>query len=641
MNFLQKYKKAITAILVILLLGVMTFIMVNLALGDSGTTDEVAHIPAGYSYNNALDFRLNPEHPPLAKALSGVPLQFMSLNNFYDNWSWQQINQWEAGWNFIYKLGNNADQVLFWSRLPIIFLTIVLALFLFFWAKSLYGRKVALFVLALFAFSPEFLAHGHLVTTDVAAALGFVIAIWSYVRFLQKSSWANLVLAGVLFGVAQTLKFSCFLLIPILFLILVGWVITWRENQGFFQTFWPRFGKSFWILLIGLFTIWLIYLPFTWNMSKEVEHQVIDKNLTTDNRTAPFRNFLYKLEGNKITRPLGHYTLGLFLVFGRAGGGNNTYILDHFSDKGIKWYFPVAWLLKTPLVLHGLVILGLVLLLRFGFWGKQDKWQLYYIFVPFAVYWLVTLAGSLNIGVRHLIPTIPFLFLFIGRSVYPLFNFDFGKINLPTRVVFKFLSLIFLGWYILTSILVYPFYLAYFNELTWGKAKHNFLVDSNLDWGQDLKRLATFIDDNQIEKIRIDYFGGSIPNYYIDNDKIIDWHSDQGPSTGWFAISATYFQFSKLAGVQEGKWDYSWLEKFDPITIIGNSILVYNITEEDLKKYPPKALAPNILISPQEAEAKRQKGKVQGVEYPDVLKTFPHLLPLPEPTSGSAKFSNS
>lgn len=641
MRFIQKYKKVLTAIVVIFLLGIMLLIMVNVSRSDSGTTDEVAHIPAGYSYINALDFRLNPEHPPLAKVLSGVPLQFLHLKGLYDNWSWQQINQWEAGWNLIYKLGNNADQILFWSRLPIILLTLGLGLILFFWTKSLYGRKVSLFILALYSFTPEFLSHGHLVTTDIAAGFGFLIGVWSYIRFLQKSNWQNLVLAGVLFGVAQSLKFSCFLLIPILFLILIGWVIICRENQGFWKTFWPKFGKSVLVLLIGFMAVWLIYTPFTWKMSPEIERQVIDKNIATDIRTEPIRKVLYALGSNKITQPLGHYTLGLFLVFGRAGGGNNTFIMDHFSNKGIKWYFPVAWLIKIPIAIHALVILGLVLLLRFGFRGKEDKWRLYYMFVPFAVYWLITLAGSLNIGVRHLIPTVPFVYLFIARSIYPLFNKNIGVVNPPTRSVFQVFSLIFLGWFVLTSILTYPFYLAYFNEFTWGQPKYKFLVDSNLDWGQDLKRLAAFINENQIDKIKIDYFGGSIPSYYIDQAKIIDWHSDQGPSTGWFAISATYFQFSKLAGVEEGKWDYSWLEKFDPIIIIGNSILVYNISEEDLKNHPPKALAPEIKISPQEAEAKRQEGKVQGVEYPDVLKTLPHLLPIPEPTSGSAEFINS
>src|ERR1035437_4308336 len=123
MNFLQRNKKWVTAVLVVAILGVMFGTLISLARGDSGTTDEVAHIPSGFSYVNALDYRLNPEHPPLAKALAGIPLQFLHLKTFYEKPSWLAINQWEAGWDFIYRMGNNADQILFWSRLPIILLT--------------------------------------------------------------------------------------------------------------------------------------------------------------------------------------------------------------------------------------------------------------------------------------------------------------------------------------------------------------------------------------------------------------------------------------------------------------------------------------------------------------------------------------
>jgi 4-amino-4-deoxy-L-arabinose transferase-like glycosyltransferase len=613
MNFLQRNKKWLTAVLAAVILGIMFGTLVSLARHDSGTTDEVAHIPSGFSYINAMDYRLNPEHPPLAKALAGIPLQFLHLKTFYEKPSWLAINQWEAGWDFIYRMGNNADQILFWARLPIILLTISLGLILFFWVKSLYGRKVALLILLLYAFSPEFLGNGHLVTTDVAAALGFVIAVWSYVRFLKKQTWWNLILAGVLFGVAQTLKFSSFLLIPILFLILVGWVVIFRENQGFWKVFWPNFIKSLEVLLVGFLVVWAIYMPFTWNMSGSTEHAVIENNLTNNNQTVLLRSFVHHFEGNKITRPVGHYILGLFLNFGRVGGGNSTYIMGHFSDKGIKWYFPAAWMVKIPLAIDALVVLGLYLLIRYGFESKEDKWRLYYLTVPIVLYWAVTLAGSLNIGIRHLMPTLPFVYLFIAWTLSVIFSKKDNKLSDISQSVFKIFVWLLLSWYVLASILTYPFYMAYFNELTWGQAKYKYLVDSNLDWGQDLKRLSNFINDNQIDKIHIDYFGGSVPDYYINPNKIIAWHSDQGPATGWFAISAEYFQFSKFAGVKEGKWDYSWLEQFPPVTIIGDSILVFNISEEDLLNHPPKPLAPVIKITPQEAEAQRIPKTVPSV----------------------------
>jgi hypothetical protein len=248
------------------------------------------------------------------------------------------------------------------------------------------------------------------------------------------------------------------------------------------------------------------------------------------------------------------------------------------------------------------------------------------MFIPWLIYWLVTLQGSLNIGIRHLFPTLPFVFLFIARTVFPIFNPKPFKLRGLAHAIPKYTLLILGIWFVFGSVLTYPSYLSYFNELTIGKPKYDFLVDSNLDWGQDLKRLAQYVDSEGINKIKIDYFGGGVPSYYIDRSKIINWHSDQGPATGWFAISATFFQFSKMYGVQEGKWDYSWLESFEPERVIGNSILVFNISQKDLVDFPPVHLAPEIKVSPEEAEKERTgsalpetqglpsvQGQIQGV----------------------------
>ena len=221
MKFLSCNKKWLVPVIVVVFLTVMFITMFTVAKGDSGTTDEVAHIPSGYTYLKALDYRLNPEHPPLAKVIAAIPLQFLHLKGPFNDWSWQAVNQWEAGWNFIYEQGNNADRILINARTPMMLLTLILGLVIFFWVRSKFGNKVALLILLFFTFEPNFIAHGHLVTTDVAAALGFTIGIWSFVNFLEKKTWGSLFIAGALFGVAQCLKFSCILLLPIFFLILI------------------------------------------------------------------------------------------------------------------------------------------------------------------------------------------------------------------------------------------------------------------------------------------------------------------------------------------------------------------------------------------------------------------------------------
>jgi hypothetical protein len=140
-------------------------------------------------------------------------------------------------------------------------------------------------------------------------------------------------------------------------------------------------------------------------------------------------------------------------------------------------------------------------------------------------------------------------------------------------------------WMAVSIGMAFPSYLSYFNELAWHIPKHEMLVDSSLDWGQDLKRLAQYVDEHDIETLYVDYFGGGQPDYYLSN--LTYWHSSDGPVTGYIAVSATFYQFSRFYGPIEGKWSYDWLRAFTPEAVIGNSILLFHITEEDLRAHPP------------------------------------------------------
>jgi hypothetical protein len=125
----------------------------------------------------------------------------------------------------------------------------------------------------------------------------------------------------------------------------------------------------------------------------------------------------------------------------------------------------------------------------------------------------------------------------------------------------------------------YPYYVSYFNEFVGGSANgYKYVTDSNVDWGQDLKRLADWSEENSINKIRIDYFGGGDVKYYL-GEKAVAWHSDYAPENGWYAISATFLQNSIYYKIKEGTPDYDWLRARKPDKIIGNSILVYNVRD--------------------------------------------------------------
>jgi hypothetical protein len=212
------------------------------------------------------------------------------------------------------------------------------------------------------------------------------------------------------------------------------------------------------------------------------------------------------------------------LVFGRVAGGNSTYIIGQFSDKAISWFFPVAYLIKTPVMILILFVFSIIFVAIRKVDSSRKVWLLWLLGVPFVVYWAITLKGSLNIGTRHLLPTLPFLYLFIGLATQKIIESKKIAANIAVIIVAFAVAV--------PVIAAYPRYISYFNAFTYGHKEYNLMVDSSLDWGQDLKRLATYVDDNNIQNIKIDYFGGGLPNYYIPDSS--EWRSGYGPTTvGW------------------------------------------------------------------------------------------------------------
>jgi len=561
-------KNRIIYLFVAVLIFLMFLISILVMRKDSAIVDEVAHIPAGYSYIEKFDMRLNPEHPPLAKAISAIPLTFLKLNKPFNDWSWDKINQWEIGWNFLYHLGNSADQILFYSRLPMLILTLLVGLIIFKWANQLYGNRVGLFVLFLFVFCPNFLAHGHWVTTDIAATLGFLVSIYFYDKQLKNPSVKNIIWAGIFFGIAQLLKFSAFLLFGILPIYLIGRVFIFRKEIDVWKYLKSQIWAMIQIFIIGLAISYFVYLFFGWQTTLDIEQKLIDLSLPTAGQ-APFNHFLKILVAIPMLRPVGHYLLGLMMVFFHTEGGHTAFLLGKFSQLGFKLYFPLAFLFKVPLPIIILLLSSIIWLFVKKLRDLKDKWNVFVFLALPIIYFAFSIRSNLDIGIRHLLPIFPFLYLLIGRLVQPAL---IGKWAWQ-----KIVLVILMLWYFFGTLLNFPHFMAYFNEIRYafGLQKYQIFVDSSLDWGQDLRRLADYCKENGISDIKVDYFGGGVPQYYIPN--AVEWHSKYGPvKEGWLAVSATFYQMSKYFGPRENLPDYSYLDNIKPTAIIGDSILVYH-----------------------------------------------------------------
>ena len=259
-------KSRLSTAIAIVLLAFFVVLSVASIWNDSATMDESVHIPAAYSYLSQKDMRLNPEHPPLLKDLSAVPLLLMKINFPAEHPSWaENINdQWAFGPKFLYESGNDADEIIFWARIFPILLAAFLGYFLFVWAGKNFGRKTALLTLALFVFSPTILAHGRLVTTDVAAAAGIALATACFLNSFKNPNLKNTIIAGLLFGMAMLMKFSTFLLMPYFFGLAIVWAFL--KKTGYYKSL-LRLSLIF---IIGFVVIvWPVYQYNVWSYPPE------------------------------------------------------------------------------------------------------------------------------------------------------------------------------------------------------------------------------------------------------------------------------------------------------------------------------------------------------------------------------------
>ncbi|MEK7500741.1 MAG: glycosyltransferase family 39 protein [Patescibacteria group bacterium] len=594
-----------------LLAGLIIVTAVILAVfsvkNDAITTDESPHIPAGYSYLTQKDMRLNPEHPPLIKDMAALPLLFQKLNFDAEHPSWKtNINdQWSFGPHFLYESGNNPDAIALGARLAVMLVFVLLGLMVYKWGRERLGAGPALLALALTVFSPNILAHGRYVTTDVGAAFAFLIALYCFVKFLTEPSKKHLLFAGLSFGAAQLLKFSLVLLVPLyVFLIIVLYLVKQKLNPKTGRL-WKYLRALVLIFVIGFLVIWPVYQFHVWNYPPE-RQKADTESILGSFPVRPLADLTVWMADKPLLRPYAQYLLGLLMVSQRAGGGNTTYFMGEVSSTAWPSYFPTVYILKEPLpillaistLLLWTIIRTIIKTLRSPNFQRSLKirtsllvelvdqasrwiqnnftefsWLAFIVF-----YWLSSVSGNLNIGLRHVLPTFPFIYLAIAWQTQKWFRAKSWLAGRPFKIL---IASVLMLWYLAESLLTFPHYLAYFNELAGGPANgYKYVADSNLDWGQDLKRLRDFVERNGIEKIKVDYFGGGSPRYYLgDRYERID-PNNPDDRHGWIAVSATLLQGGRARAVKGYDRDttyYRWLDNYEPVAKIGYSIFVYRI----------------------------------------------------------------
>jgi 4-amino-4-deoxy-L-arabinose transferase-like glycosyltransferase len=388
------------------------------------------------------------------------------------------------------------------------------------------------------------LANGRLATLDVGLTAFIFVAFYYFWRYLERPTRLSFVLAAVGFTLAQLSKFPAVLLVPVFFVLVL------MKGHSL-----KAFGA---MLLLSIVAVSLFYGVNMWNMPLEVQHGLIEASIQDGSGSytwlASFlRWILHGLADIAPLRPCSQYLLGLFMDGGHAFGGHTIYFLGEVGSH--FWlYYPVVFLIKEPLASQAFLVVAVALALR----RRARPGPLIVGVMAFCLLYLAIFTGfGAQLGIRYILPVFPFLYMLVAGQAAKLR----GRPGL--------LGVSLLVWLAVSSLLVFPSYLAYYNELVGGPRNgYLYLGDSNTDWGQDLRRLTGFVEERGITAIRVSYFGGGDPAYYL-GARYVPWDFASGPSGGWFAVSASLYEGRSA--------DYAWLAGYTPVAQIGYSILVYNI----------------------------------------------------------------
>jgi hypothetical protein len=497
----------IFAAAVAILLATMAVLQITSVLQESQTYDEAVYISAGYAYWRTGDFRLNTEHPPLAKLLVAAPLLAMNLDLPLADPSWTNADEYGFGARFLYRNRLPADAILFAARCVTIATTILFGLILALWTRRRGGPLAAILALTLFAFDPNILAHGRYATNDLYLAFFFFIAVVLWNRALERGGSAGYALAGLALGLAVCTKLSAVLLLPAFALL----CLTRRPNPAALAR-----GSA---------------------LAAAAAVAVI---------AVLYHGQLY------------HYRDAIADSLQHARGGQLAYLFGETFKIG-RWYFyPAVAAVKTPLgvfLLVGVTLIALATRRRLAL--DSDV-----MLLPAVAYAMACIASPIDLGIRVLLPVYPLLYVFVA-------------LNLPLKK-WRWAVAACVAIVLAESAAIYPDYLAFFNTAAGGPTQGpRYLLDSNIDWGQDTKRLRDYLQARNVRGACTAYFGMAYPFYY--GIVQLPWVGYVTPANRSklnciVAVSVTWlYGGPAIAGPTWG-----WLRSQTPNARIGYSIYLYD-----------------------------------------------------------------
>ena len=542
-------------------------IEVRSALGETQTWDEGIHISAGYAYLKLGDFSWNVEHPALVKLVSALPLTRLGLVADIAGPNGERKDQIRYGRDFLYQNRRPADTILIAARSPNILLTLLFIVAIAWWTRRRWGPAAGLGAAALCAFDPNLIAHGRYVTTDFPLTVFFFFACVLWVEYLEDGSRKRLLAAVAAITLAMLVKFSAILLAPPLVLL---YAICWIRRPKEFPVRRALLAGGATIVVLSLSAL-ILYWPDTLRCLRG--KCVPLASVVKENN--PIGVILVYL-GRKLHLPAHAYLYGLGSVAEHNAGGHDSYLMGLHSSTGFWYYFPVVFAVKSTLA----ALAATLAVVCAGLWaaarGRLRKLSpmTFGLLLPPIIYFFFSMTSGINLGMRHILPCYPFLYVGVAAIL--------ARPQSPRWCAA--LLFVLAGVQIAESASIYPDYLAFFNAAAGGPGRGpEYLVDSNIDWGQDVKKMRDWLARHGTRRARIYYFGNVEISHYGVQDLGFPEPLDQ---KGWDAIDDfVIVNVTPLMGTYAPLEDLAPVRLREPIAKIGWSMYVYDFRKP--KPAPP------------------------------------------------------
>ena len=581
-----------------LLLAIHTVMLGYTAVADSTTVDEPAHLAGGIRrWQNCL-FDIDRGNPPLMSLVAALPVVFAGVET-----DWRRApNVFDVGMDFMAANGERSFWLITLGRWACIVFSLLGAVVCYRWARDLYGHVAGLVALTLWCFGPNLIANGHLIKADVAATSVGLAAFYFFKAWLVAPSARSALVAGLLIGLAELTKYVWLILPPLCLLIwLLGLPWKRRDDQ-------PRIPRQIGHLVLMAFAaLYVVNLGYAYGGmflplgDYEVGRRIAAKGewfLTTaglmEDRGQP--TWIHR-----IPVPLPEdYVGGIDEILQYTGQKPATYLRRQWRDGGWAYYYPYAMLIKLPLGTLGLLLLACAMRIR-KFSRAVDWRNELLLLVPLmGILGFVSLTGASQ-KLRYALPALPFLLIWISSTGQLLTR----KERSPSLLVLALLT-----WSVTSSMLVFPHSLSYFNELAGGpKGGQRHLLDSDIDWGQDLFYLKRWWSRHpEARPLGVASQWLITQNLALGTQDIVDvplFGPDggaplrMGPQPGWYAVGMNWLRGRNAAA--------TYFLQFRPVDYAGYSIYVYHLELPEVNRVRQEMRLPLLpaVSRPPETNAKQ------------------------------------